>query len=162
MLRSDRYQAQYQCPFPNNVCAPEKFQGFLQLLRKTSFVIPVRFQLTLKEYKLSRLAEFIQEGFPEKIVDVFKYSKDESLAKRLAITSKAIAFHQGRAEALWTQAGKKRTTEERQAAAQAEIASFLFAYLTGEAKEHADSSIEAMRALGREGELDIVTSLSRS
>lgn len=111
--------------------------------------------------KLRRLAEIIQEGFPEKIVEVFKYSKKESLDQRLAITSEAIAFHQGRAEALWLQAGKQRTEAERRAAAQAELASFLFSYLTGEAKEHADSTIEAMRALGRQDEVDIVRSLSR-
>ncbi len=110
--------------------------------------------------KLRRLAEFIQEGFPEKFVDAFKYNKDDCLDKRLAITSQAIAFHQARAEALWLQAGKKRTAEERRAAAQAELASFLFAYLTGEAGGLAESTIEAMRALGRQGEVDIIKSLS--
>ena len=111
--------------------------------------------------KLRRLAEFIQEGFPENLVATFKYSKKQSLAKRLAITSEAIAFHQGRAEALWLQAGKKKTAEERHALAQAEIASFVFAYLTGETGENADSTIEAMRAIGREGEVDIIRSLTK-
>lgn len=112
--------------------------------------------------KLRRLAEFIQEDFPENLVTAFKYSKSQSLARRLALTSKAIAFHQGRAEILWLEAGKMKTAEETHAAAQAEVASFVFAYLTGEAKECADSTIEAMRALGRQGEVDIVRSLSRS
>ena len=111
--------------------------------------------------KLRRLAEFIQVGFPENLVATFKYSKNQSLAKRLALTSEAIAFHQGRAEALWLQAGKKKTVEERHATAQAEIASFLFAYLTGETGECADSTIEAMRTLGREGEVEIIKSLSK-
>jgi hypothetical protein len=112
--------------------------------------------------KLRRLAEFIQEGFPEKLVDTFKYHKDHTLQKRLAITSKAIAFHQDRAGTLWIQAGKKRTTEERHAAAQAELASFVFAYLSGDSDEYAESTVEAMRALGRQGEVDIVRSLSRN
>lgn len=111
--------------------------------------------------KLRRLAEFIQEGFPEKIVEAFKYDENQTLAKRLAVTSEAIAFHQNRAGTLWLEAGKKRTPEERRAAAQAELASFVFAYLTGEAKENASSTIDAMRALGRQGEVDIVKSLSR-
>jgi hypothetical protein len=53
-----------------------------------------------------------------------------------------------------------KTAAEMHAAAQAELASFVFAYLTGDAKECADSTIEAMRALGRQGEVDIVRSLS--
>lgn len=111
--------------------------------------------------KLRRLAEFIQEGFPERLVDSFKYHKDHTLEIRLAITSQAIAFHQDRAATLWIQAGKKRTTEERHATAQAELASFVFAYLSGDTNENAESTVEAMRALGRQGELDIVRSLSR-
>jgi len=111
--------------------------------------------------KLRRLAEFIQEGFPENLVAAFKYGKNQSLARRLALTSQAIAFHQGRAEALWLRAGKIKTAEERHAAAQAELASFVFAYLTGDARESAESTIEAMRALGRSGEEEIVRSLAR-
>jgi hypothetical protein len=113
--------------------------------------------------KLRRLAEFIQEGFPEKIVEVFKFDADEeqALAKQLAMISKAIAFHQHRAGELWLQAGKKRTTEERRVSAQAELASFVFAYLNGEAGDHAESTLEAMRSLGRENEVNIVKSLSR-
>lgn len=112
--------------------------------------------------KLRRLADFIQEGFPENLVTAFKYSKKQSLAKRLTLTSEAIAFHQSRAETLWLQAGKKRTAQERHAVAQAELASFLFAYLTGETEGCADSTIEAMQALGRQGEVDIIRSLSKS
>ena len=111
--------------------------------------------------KLRQLTEFIQEGFPEKIVEAFKYDEDQTLEKRLAITNEAIAFHQKRAGELWLQAGKKRTAEERRAVAQAELASFVFACLTGEAKEHAGSTIEAMRDLGRQGDADVVKSLSR-
>ena len=110
---------------------------------------------------LRRLAEFIQEGFPENLVATFKYSKNQSLARRLALTSQAIAFHQSRADALWLKAGRIKTAEERHAAAQAELASFVFAYLTGDAKDCAESTIETMRALGRSGEVEIVRSLSR-
>ena len=111
--------------------------------------------------KLRRLADFIQEGFPEKLVDAFKSEEKPTLATRIKLTCAAIDFHQGRAETLWRHAGKKRTPEERHAAAQAELAAFLFAFLTGDAKEHAESAVEAMQALGRHGEVDIVKSLSR-
>ena len=111
--------------------------------------------------KLRQLADFIQEGFPEKIVEAFKYDEDQTLEKQLAITSEAIAFHQKRAGDLWLQAGRRRTAEERYATAQAALASFIFAYLTGEAKEHRESTIEVLRALGRPNELDIVRSLTR-
>ena len=111
--------------------------------------------------KLLRLTEIIQENFPEKLVEVFKANEKSSLAKRLAIVNKAIDSHQNRAATLWLQAGRKRTAEERHAAAQAELAGFVFAYLTGDAKEYADSGIEAMRALGRHGEVDLIRSLSK-
>lgn len=110
--------------------------------------------------KLRRLAEFIQEGFPENLVTAFKYSKNQSLARQLALINRAIAFHQGRAETLWLEAGRMKTAAERHASAQAELASFVFAYLTGDAGEYAESSIEALRALGRQGEVDIIRSLS--
>jgi hypothetical protein len=109
--------------------------------------------------KLRRLAEFIQTGFPEKIVDAFKSEEKTTLAARIALTSRAISFHQNRAEILWREAGKKKSTAERTATAQAEIAAFLFAYLTGDAKEHAESAMEAMQVLGRQGEIEIVKSL---
>lgn len=111
--------------------------------------------------KLRQLADFIQEGFPEKIVEAFKYGEEHTLEKRLTITSQAIAFHQQRAGTLWLQAGKSRTAEERYATAQAALASFVFAYLTGEATEHAESTLEVLRALGRQKEVEIVKSLSR-
>lgn len=112
---------------------------------------------------LRRLAEFIQEGFPEKIVEAFKFNEDEdqALTKQLKMCSEAIAFHQGRAEALWLQAGKKRTDEERYAAAQAELASFVFAYLSGDTSDHFESTLEAIQAIGRQNEIAIIKSLSR-
>lgn len=111
--------------------------------------------------KLLRLAELVQENFPEDLVEVFKSNDKSSLAKRLAMISRAITGHQRRSETLWLQAGKKRTPAERHAAAQAELAAFVFAYLTGDAKEYADSGIEALRTLGRDGEVDLVSSLSK-
>ena len=112
--------------------------------------------------KLIRLAELIQEGFPENIMAAFRSNEKSSLAQRIAITSDAITFHQKRAESLWLKAGKKRTALEKQAVARSEIAAFVFAYLTGDAKEYADSALEAMRTLGRQGELDIVKSLTKA
>ncbi len=111
--------------------------------------------------KLIRLAELIQEDFPENIMASFRSNVKSSLAQRISITSDAIAFHQKRAEALWLKAGKKRTVQEKQAVARSEIAAFVFAYLTGDAKEYADSALEAMRALGRQGEFDIIKSLAK-
>jgi len=120
-----------------------------------------KIQEVLVRNKLRCLAEFIQEGFPEKIVEAFKYDEDYTLEKQLAITSEAIAFHQKRAGALWLQAGKRSTAEEMRATAQAALAAFVFAYLTGEAKEHQESTIEALSAIGRQSEVDIVKSLTR-
>ena len=111
--------------------------------------------------KLRQLADFIQEGFPGKIVEAFKYDEDQALENQLAITSEAIAFHQQRAGNLWLQAGKKRTAEERHATAQAALASFVFAYLTGDAEDYRESTVEILRALGRPREVDIVRSLVR-
>lgn len=110
---------------------------------------------------LRQLADYIQEGFPEKIVEAFKYDEDQTLENQLAITSEAIAFHQKRSGELWLEAGKRTTLKEKHATAQATLASFLFAYLTGEAKEHSESTIETLRALGRQREVDIVRSLTR-
>ena len=110
--------------------------------------------------KLLRLAQIIQEDFPEKLVPAFKLAEKHSLAKRISIVNQAIAAHQNRAEALYLRAGMKRTPEEQRATAKAEIAAFLFAYLTGDAAEYTDSGIEAMRALGRHGEEDLIRSLS--
>lgn len=111
--------------------------------------------------KLLRLAQIIQEDFPEKLVPAFKTAEKQSLVRRITLVNQAIAAHQNRAEILYLQAGKKRTPAERRATAQAELAAFVFAYLTGDAKEYADSGVEAMRALGRYGEIDLIRSLSR-
>lgn len=110
--------------------------------------------------KLIRLAELIQEGFPGNLVGSLKSRGDASLSERLALVCEAITFHQRRSEALWTGAGRKRTAEERRATAQAELAAFVFAYLTGDAGEYEESAIEAMRSLGRQGEEDLVRSLA--
>ena len=112
--------------------------------------------------KLLRLAELIQEDFPEDLVDAFKSAGNQSLAMRLKLVNQARNLHQSRSERLWLQAGKKRTPAERRAVAQAEIASFVSAYLTGDAREHAETAVEALRALDRHGETELVTSLCRS
>ena len=111
--------------------------------------------------KLIRLAELIQEDFPEKIVAAFRSNEKQSLAKQLEVVNEAIAFHRKRAETLWLEAGRKRTPAERRATAQAELAAFVFAYLTGDGKEYANSGIEALKALGRQGEVDLVKTLCR-
>lgn len=112
--------------------------------------------------KLIRLAELIQDDFPENIVATFKVTDKEAPDERLALIGKAINIHRERAETLWLQAGKKRTAEERRATAQAELASFVFAYLTGDAKEYADSAIEALQVLGRHSEENLITDLCKS
>jgi hypothetical protein len=109
--------------------------------------------------KLIRLVEIIQEGCPVNLMEAFKSPKPPSLAEKLALLDEAITFHRGRAETLWLKAGKKRTATERRATAQAELAAFVFAYLTGDAKEYADTIVEVMRSLGRQGEDDIVRTL---
>lgn len=112
--------------------------------------------------KLIRLAELIQDEFPENIVEAFKVTDKDAPDERLALIGKAINTHRERAETLWLQAGKKRTAEERRATAQAELASFVFAYLTGDAKEYADSAIEALQVLGRHSEENLITDLCKS
>lgn len=111
--------------------------------------------------KLLRLAELIQENFPEDIVTTFRSTDKSSLDQRLEIIGQAIAFHQDRSATLWLKAGKRRTAAERCASAQAELAAFIFAYLTGDAKEHAESAIEALQVLGRQSEEELVKSLNR-
>lgn len=111
--------------------------------------------------KLIRLAELIQENFPEKIVAGFRSSENLTLTQRLELVNVAINFHRKRAETLWLQAGRKRTPAEKRATAQAELAAFVFAYLTGDGKEYADSAIEALIALGRQGEVDLIKILCR-
>ena len=109
-----------------------------------------------------RLAQIVQDDFPEKLVEAFKSTDKPTLNARIELVNRAIAAHQARAEALYLQAGKQRTIDERRASARAELAAFLFACLTGEAKEHTDSAIAAMQALGRHGEIDLIRSLARS
>jgi hypothetical protein len=111
--------------------------------------------------KLIRLAELVQEDFPENLLTAFKSPANTTLAQRLGIASQAIASHQKRAEDLWLKAGRKRSPRERQASARAELAAFLFACLSGDAPEYADSAREALRALGRQGETGLVNSLCR-
>jgi len=111
--------------------------------------------------KLLRLAELIQENFPENLVDEFKTGDKQSLAQRLEIVGQARTLHQQRSEALWLKAGRKRTPAERHATAQAELAAFLIACLTGDAEEYAESAVEALHALGRQGEEELVRSLAR-
>jgi len=111
--------------------------------------------------KLLRLAELIQEDFPENLVDAFKSSGNQSMAARLVLVNQARNLHQQRAESLWLQAKKQRTPAERRAVAQAELAAFVSAYLTGEAREYAETAVEALRILDRHGETELVTSLCR-
>lgn len=111
--------------------------------------------------KLIRLAELIQEDFPEKIVAAFRSNEKLSLTQRLELVNETIAFHRKRAETLWLEAGRKRTPAEKRATAQAELAAFVFAYLTGDGKEYANSAIEALNALGRQAEADLIKSLCR-
>lgn len=111
---------------------------------------------------LIRLAELIQEGFPEDLVAVFKATDPvPPLAERVALIGRAINTHQACAEQLWLNAGRKRTPEERRATARADLASFVFAYLTGDPKEYAETAIEALHALGRQSEVDLIGGLCR-
>ncbi len=111
--------------------------------------------------KLLRLAEIIQEDFPEDLVEAFRSSGNLSLDERISLVSAARSLHQQRSETLWLQAGKQRTPEEKSAAARADLAAFLFAYLTGDAKEYAETAIEALQVLGRHAEVDLVGRLTR-
>jgi len=111
--------------------------------------------------KLLRLAEIIQQDFSEDLVEVFKSAGNQSLAMKMELLSEARSAHQKRSEALWLQAGKKRTLAEQHAAARADLAAFVVAYLTGDSKEYVETAIEALQTLGRHGEVDLVTSLAR-
>lgn len=110
---------------------------------------------------LLRLAELIQENFPEDLLSAFKSSEKTSHAARRDLITRAISSHRERAAALWQQANKQRSPEERYASAQADLASFVFGYLTGDAKEYADSALEALHILGRQAETDLIRSLCR-
>lgn len=110
--------------------------------------------------KLLRLAEIIQQDCTEDLVEVFRSAGNQSFEAKLELVSAARTSHQKRSEALWLEAGKKRTVAEKRASAQADLASFMAAYLTGESKEHVESAVEALRVLGRHGEVDLITSLA--
>ncbi|MCD6527470.1 MAG: hypothetical protein J7K75_10815 [Desulfuromonas sp.] len=111
--------------------------------------------------KLLRLVEIIQEDFPEEIVTVFKLTKRPPLNECIALICQARDFYQRRSETLWLEAGKQRTPEERRAAALTEVASFVFAYLTGDAREYAESAVAALATLGRQGDGEIIKILAR-
>lgn len=111
--------------------------------------------------KIIRLVELIQEDFPEEMLPYYKTEEEAPLAERLALASAAISHHQQRSAELWLAAGKKRTPQEKQAAARAELAAFLFAYLTGTPKENAQTAMEALETLGRQSETDLILSLCR-
>lgn len=109
--------------------------------------------------KLLRLAELIQQDFSEDLVEVFKSAGNQTLTAKIKLVSEARTAHQNRSETLWLKAGKKRTTAEKRASAQADLAAFLFAYLTGDAKEYEKTAVEALQSLGRHGEVDLITRL---
>jgi len=111
--------------------------------------------------KLLRLAELIQNGFPEDLMELFADSENNSLEERLTMASKAISHHRNHSDQLWLKAGKKKTAEVRRIAAQAELAAFLFAYLSGDAKEYADSALDALQTLGRQAEESLIRRLAR-
>ncbi len=111
--------------------------------------------------KIIRLIELIQEDFPEELLAYFKTEEEAPLKTRLALASKAISHHQQRSADLWLAAGKKRTPDEKKASARADLAAFLFAYLTGTPKENAQSAIEALEVLGRQMEAELIYSLCK-
>ncbi len=111
--------------------------------------------------KIIRLIELIQEDYPEELLPYFKAEEEAPLKVRLELASKAISFHQERSAELWLAAGKKRSAEEKRASARAELAAFLFAYLTGTPKENAQSAVEALEVLGRQMETDVIYSLCK-
>ena len=111
--------------------------------------------------KLLRLAEIIQQDLPEDLVGAFRSAGHQSLAMKIELLSEARSSHQKRSEVLWLQAGKKRTLAEKRASAQADLAAFVVAYLTGDGKDHVETAVEALQALGRHGEVDLVTSLAK-
>jgi hypothetical protein len=112
--------------------------------------------------KLLRLAEIIQQDLAEDLVGVFRSAGNLPLTSKIKLVSEARSAHQKRSEALWLQAGKKRTHAERRASSQADLAAFVVAYLTGESQEHVETAVEALKSLGRHGEVDLVTSLAKS
>jgi len=110
---------------------------------------------------LMRLVELIQEDCPLNLIEAFADPNQKNPAAHVDLVSRAIDAHQLRAEALWREAGKQRTDAERAASARADLAAFLFAYLTGEPGEYAESARDALKTLGRHAELDLVELLAR-
>jgi len=111
--------------------------------------------------KLLRLIEIIQEGYPDELVAEFKTKKVPPLVQRIELIGLARDFHQNRADELWLSNGKQRSTNEKRAVAQADLARFVFGCLTSDAKEYTESATAAMITLGRQGEIDIVKTLAR-
>jgi len=108
-----------------------------------------------------RLVELIQEDCPVNLVEAFADSDNKNPAAHIDLVSRAIDSHQRHAEALWREAGKQRTDTERAASARADLAAFLFAYLTDEPAEYADSAREALAVLGRHAEINLIDLLAR-
>jgi len=111
--------------------------------------------------KLMRLVELVQDDCPLNLIEAFAEDDGKTLGNHIDLVSQAIDAHQLRAESLWRAAGKQRTAAEHEASARAELAAFLFAYLTDEPHEYADSAREALKTLGRHAELDLVDLLAR-
>ncbi len=111
--------------------------------------------------KIIRLIELIQEDYSEDLLPYFKTEEEAPLKTRLTLASKAISHHQQRSAELWIAAGNKRTPDEKKASARADLAAFLFAYLTGTPKENAQSAMEALDVLGRQMETDLIYSLCK-
>lgn len=112
--------------------------------------------------KVLRLIELVQEGAGSEIVSAFKAENAPSLSQRIALVGEARDFHQLRAQQLWLESGKIITVAQRRATARAELASFVFAYLTGDAGEHKESAVEALTVLGRQAEVVTVNALSKT
>ena len=116
--------------------------------------------ITMKN-KLLRLIEIVQDGYPEELLAEFKAKKVLPLKQRIELIGLARDFHQNRADELWLANDKQRSANEKQAAAQADLARFVFGCLTGDAKEYSESATAAMITLGRQGEIDTVKNLAR-
>lgn len=110
--------------------------------------------------KLLRMIEIIQDGYPESVLAEFKTKKVLPLDQRVNLIGLARDFHQNRADELWIKNGKKRSTDEKCAAAKADLARFVFGCLTGDAKEYVESATAAMITLGRKGEIDLIKTLT--